>query len=64
MGGWRMRKRDIRTLCPSCLSEYREAGFRAYLIKSGEREYCDRCRVRMGWSYEIKWKRRERDSQK
>ena len=46
--------KDVRTLCPVCLSEYREAGFRAFLLKSNERDYCDRCRVRKGWAYEIK----------
>lgn len=46
--------KDIRVLCSSCLSEYREAGYRVYLIWTEKKESCDKCRIRMGWTYEIK----------
>lgn len=54
LGEWWCVSKDIRTLCASCLSEYKEAGYDVRLIWSDVKEECDRCRVRYGWQYEIK----------
>lgn len=45
--------RDIRTLCKSCKAEYEEAGYELIKVWVRNKEECDRCLVRMGWSYEI-----------
>ena len=49
-----MRKRDIRTLCTSCRIEYEKAGYRLILIWSEKKDKCDLCRVKYGWTYEVK----------
>lgn len=50
--GWCVEK-DIRTLCASCLNEYQRAGYKLKLIWSFNKEECDRCRIKYGWTYEI-----------
>ena len=45
--------RDIRTLCKSCKAEYEEAGYKLIKVWVKNKDECDRCLVRMGWSYEI-----------
>ena len=45
--------RDIRTLCDSCRAEYIEAGYYLRKIWVKNKEECDRCLVKMGWTYEL-----------
>ena len=47
------RTKDVRTLCASCRAEYWEAGYRTISLHSRTKEECDKCRVRMGWTYYI-----------
>ena len=50
-----MRKsKDIRTLCASCRAEYEDAGFETIKVWVKCKEECDRCRINMGWTYEIR----------
>ena len=46
--------KDLRTLCNSCRAEYQEAGFELVKIWVKYKEECDWCRVRLGWTYEVK----------
>ena len=46
-------RRDIRTLCNACRAEYKMAGFRLVKVWVKNKEECDRCLVRMGWTYEL-----------
>ena len=43
--------KDIRTLCASCRAEYWNAGYRTISVYTQYKEQCDRCRVKMGWTY-------------
>lgn len=45
------KKQDIRTLCYSCGAEYLYVGYRLKSVGAKYKESCDRCRVRMGWTY-------------
>lgn len=49
-----MSARDIRTLCDSCRAEYQEAGFVLIKVWVKNKEECDKCRVRLGWSFEVR----------
>lgn len=51
------KSKDIRTLCASCRAEYEEAGFELIKVWVKNKEECDWCRVRLGWTYEIRGKR-------
>ena len=48
------KSKDIRTLCNSCKAEYEEAGFELIKIWVKNKEECDWCRVRLGWTYEVR----------
>ena len=56
------RSKDIRTLCASCRAEYEDAGFETIKVWVKNKEECDRCRVMMGWTYEIRKKDHLRSS--
>ena len=44
---------DVRTLCDSCRAEYEYAGYNLRLLWAKNKEPCDRCRVNLGWAYEL-----------
>ena len=46
--------KDIRTLCASCRAEYDLAGYVTVKIWAKNKEECDHCRVRNGWTYEVR----------
>lgn len=53
-------RREIRTLCASCKSEYLTAGYELRLIWQDKKEPCDRCRVKTGWMYEVRPHRKKK----
>ena len=55
--------RDIRTLCNSCRDEYFEAGYQLKKVWVKNKEVCDKCRVRLGWSYEMLGRFRSSDGE-
>lgn len=56
--------KDIRTLCTSCRAEYEEAGFELIKIWVKNKEECDWCRVRLGWTYEVRGQKQHLRSSK
>lgn len=53
-----MNDNNERCLCNKCVSDYELAGYtvkRLYKIKN--KDQCDKCFVRYGWTYSIKNKR-------
>ena len=55
------RSGEIRTLCASCRADYWDAGFKTVSIHAKFKEQCDRCRVRMGWTYRVVKKQKPDD---
>ena len=57
-----MSGRDLRTLCDSCRAEYQEAGFELVKVWVKNKEECDKCRVKLGWTFEVQERNHLRSS--
>lgn len=49
-------RKDIRTLCYRCASDYREAGYKLFMRNIKSKSRCDKCE-RLGFEYEIQFKK-------
>lgn len=49
-------RKDIRTLCYRCASDYREAGYELFIRDTRLKNKCCKCE-RMGFDYEVQFKK-------